>query len=213
MGWAFLFVVAAMLVWLFMESGRTRMAALGLIGFAAAVAGVFFLVLDTPERREGSRKVTGADVSDTAAQRAKIERSRTVLTPARIAMTAARLTPGAETYWGSDGKQHERRDLFSWTFQANVRNLSDEFSARDIHIHIQLFSCPSFFTTPAEAVVIDELERRCALIGERTTGFYNVNLKPSASADLQETVTFDNQPEPRNWRYWADVARVDALIE
>ena len=100
MGWAFLFVVAAMLVWLFMESGRTRMAALGLIGFAAAVIGVFFVVLDAPERREGSRQVTGADVSEAAAQRAKIERSRTVLTPARIAMTAAQLTPGAETFWG-----------------------------------------------------------------------------------------------------------------
>lgn len=213
MGWAFLFVIAVMLVWLFVESRRTRLAALGLIGFVALVTLYFFLVLDAPERREGSKQVRGADVSDTAQLRAKIERARTALTADKIAMGSARLEPGKSTTWGSDGKAHERLDLFSWTFNAEIKNLSDEFAVRDLYIRVRLFSCPSFFQTPAEEVVVDQLERRCALIGDRNVGFYDLRIDPGSSRPISDTITFDNQPEPRNWRYWADVARVDALIE
>ena len=213
MGWAFLFLIAVMLVWLFIESRRTRMAAIGLISLVGLVVTFFFFYLDAPERREASQHVPGADVSETAKQRAKIERARTVLTPARIAMTSARLEPGQETVWGSDGKSHERLDLYSWTFKAEVKNLSDEFAVRDLYIRLRLFSCPSFFETPASEVVIDQLERRCALIGERTAGFYGLGIQPGSSGSISDAVTFDNQPEPRNWRYWADVSRVDAVIE
>lgn len=213
MGWAFLFVVAAMLVWLFLESRKTRLVALGVIAFFATVVMVFFFVLDRPERRQTDVPVPGADVSRTAELRAKIERSRTVLTPASIAMTFARLEPRRELTWGSDGKQHERENLYAWTFSAQVKNLSDEFSVKDMIIKVRLFSCPSFFSTPIDEVVIDELERRCALIGERNTGFYAIGLAPGATQTLSEAIEFDNQPEPRNWRYWAEVTRVDAVIE
>lgn len=213
MGWVFLFVVAAMVAWLFIESKRTRLAAMGLIGFVGLVVLFFFLVLDDPERRAPSRQVTGADVSETAKLRAKIERSRTVLTPARIAMTSAQLEPGRQTYWGSDGKSHERLDPYSWTFKADVKNLSDEFAVRDLYVRLRLFSCPSFFQIPAADVVIDQLERSCSLIGERTVGFYGLDMAPGGVRSIGDAVTFDNQPEPRNWRYWADVARVDAVIE
>ena len=213
MGWAFLFVVAAMLVWLFVESGKTRLIAFGVIAFFAAVGLVFFYVLDAPERRQADAPEGGADVSETAAQRAKIERSRTVLTPASIAMTGAALEPQREVSWGSDGKEHVRENLFAWTFRAQVKNLSTEFAVKDMFVRVRLFSCPSFFSMPAAEVVIDDLERRCALIGDRTTGFYGIDVAQGASYQLEEAIEFDNQPEPRNWRFWAGVSRVDAVIE
>ena len=213
MGWAFLFVIAAMLVWLFLESRRTRLAALGLIGFFGLVLMVFFYVLDQPDRRLADAPVGGADVSETAAKRAKIDRSRTVLTPADVAVRSAKLKPGQKVYWGSDGKQHESEDMFSWVLMADVQNLSEKTAIKDLYLRVRLFSCPSFFSTPVYEVVIGELERRCGLIGDRTTGFYGLDVTPGGQQSIRQDIVFDNQPDPRNWRYWAEVTRVDAIVD
>lgn len=212
MGWAFLFAVAALVAWLFTESA-TRIIAIGLIAFIAAVSLLYFLVLDQPERREAQTpaRETQERVAEELLQRQA--QSQNLIKPADIALLKRTLKSGTDYYWGADGQRMERPDLFDWTFSGEIKNGSPAHTVKDLDIRIRLYSCPTYFSTPVEQAVITELSRNCNQVGERIMTLYGLNLAPNEARGFDEKVNLNNRIEPRNWRYWADVTRVVSQAE
>ena len=75
---------------------------------------------------------------------------------------------------------------------------------------LRLFSCPEFIIGDLD---LSTLEVRCNTIGDRRVALYNLAVEPGGSSSFAETVTFDNQPNPGNWRYWVETISVTAKID
>ena len=58
-----------------------------------------------------------------------------------------------------------------------------------------------------------ELTVKCNKIGDRRIGLYDTGLLPGARQAFSESLTFDNQPQPGNWRYWIDTVSATAKID
>ena len=131
-----------------------------------------------------------------------------MLRPQDIAVIRRKLETGTEFYWDNEGNRVERPDLFSWTFSGEIKNVSEEHTAKNVTFEIRIFSCPVFFSTPVESAQIDELRSNCNPAGERNLTLYNVNLPPGQTKQFKEDFKINNQREPRNWRYWAAITGV-----
>jgi hypothetical protein len=83
---------------------------------------------------------------------------------------------------------------------------------KDVTLNVRLFSCPSYYTTPFEQVKIEDLSLICSRIGERSVGLYDLGLAPQARKPFSQPLTFPNQGNAINWRFWVDVRRVVAQI-
>lgn len=207
----FILALAAVLIWLFAESKASRIAGFSIVGvIAVIVAGYLVWRENESSRREHSP--APAEQRQPAPPPDAIEQSLTALRPSDVALSGLKLESGTETYFGIDGKRYERPDLRSWTLSGEVRNLSTTHGVRDVTLNIRLFSCPSYYTTPFEQVRIEELSLICSKIGERSLGLYDLGLKPQENAPFSQPLTFANQGNAINWRYWIEVTRVVAQI-
>ncbi len=212
-GWIFLFVLTLVIAWLFTDSKATRGLAIGVLVVVAALVFGFFFVIDRPARREAQPQPdTTREREAVQSRRAAVE-SRFALQPSDIGMVKRKLLPGIETFWDNEGNQVERADLFSWTFSGEIRNQSEKHTAQNVTFSIQLFSCPSYFTTPVETVLLDELTRNCNPAGTQNVTLYGIDLGPGKSKAFSEDFKITNQQDPRNWRYWADVSQVGTQAE
>ena len=209
MGWLFLFAVLFLMVFLVLNSNRTRLVALGVLGFFAALVAFYFLVI---EQAEQQARPPAADekLEDTRALAQKAALARQAIKPQEVALETPMFGPGVEQYRSSDGELKERRDLYSWVFAGAVKNLSAEYAVRDVVFRMRLFSCPDFLNGDIELSV---LEVRCNKIGDRRLGLYNLDIAAGGSKPFEENVTFDNQPAPGNWRHQIDIVSVTARIE
>ncbi len=209
MGWIFVLLLVVVLVWLVTENKTTRYAAVGLVSVFGLASIVFFYVLDQPERRE-ARTPTTPPAENPA--REKRETALKVLKPSDVAFIAPELKPGTRKVWANDGTSKDAPDLFSWTLVGSLKNVSPDFPVNDVTFRVRLFSCPDFFSTPASEATVRELTGSCITIGDRSLAIYGLKIVPGDSKTISEQVTFDSQPEPRNWRYAVEVVRVTAEI-
>jgi hypothetical protein len=200
----FVLLVAAVLIGLFAESNLTRVIGISLVAAIAVLVGGYLYWRDTAtsEPRQARQTVP--------AQTRVQEQTLTELSPSDVALAGINLESGVETYSGIDGKQYQRPNLESWTLSGEVRNISRDHRVKEVALKVQLYSCPSYFTTPVPAVKFEDLSLICSRIGERSVGLYDLDLPPQAQKKFSEPVTFPNQGEAINWRFWAAVARVVA---
>jgi hypothetical protein len=200
----FVLLLAAVLIGLFAESTSTRIIGISIVAAIAVLVGGYLYWRDTAT--SVSRQAGQAVPSQTRVQ----GQTLTELSPSDIALAGINLESGVETYWGIDGKQYQRPNLNIWTLSGQIRNLSRDHRVKEVALSVQLYSCPSYFTTPLSAVKYEDLSLICSRIGERSVGLYDLDLPPQAGTKFSEPVTFPNQGEAINWRFWVAVARVVA---
>jgi len=202
----FLLLLACVLIGLFVESPRTRF-----VGFA--VAGVMAVgIIAYALFREHQELPAAPGGSEPAAAPQQVQRSLMAMKPSDIAVVNRVLEPVVETVTGNDGQPQERPNLHLWTFAAEVRNLTADHAVKDVTLRVRLYSCPSYFTTPNNALQVDELRLRCTTNGERSVGIYDVDVPAGGSKPFSQQITFIDQREPVNWRYTVDVERVVAAV-
>ena len=209
--WAFLFLVAGFLVWMFADSRATRAVGFGVLGFIAAISALFFYVLDAPERREAAKPGEDKAIQQVEDVSRKLSTERFSLKPDDVALVGAKLKPASRVSYNNAGERVETPDLFSWTVSGETRNLSDKHGIQDIYLRVRLFDCPVFYTTEQASAKLDDLSRTCSRIGERNLGLYGLGIEAGGSKAFEDSVRFSSQVEPRNWRYWISVDRVNAL--
>ena len=209
--WAFLFLVAGFLVWMFADSRATRTIGFGTLGAIAAITLIFFYFLDSPERREANQPGQDQAIQRVEDVTRKLETQRFSLKPGDVALVGTELKNANKVTYNNAGERVETPDLFSWVVSGEARNLSEEHGIQDIYLRIRLFDCPQFYTTVQAESKPDELSRTCSRIGERSLGLYAVGIAPGDSKSFEDTLSFNDQTEPRNWRYSIAVDRVNAL--
>ncbi len=209
MGWLFLFAVLFLLVFLVLNSNRTRLVALGVLVFMAAVVSVYLLLLDEAEHREVPPAADDR-LKDTRELAKRTALVREAIKPQDIAFNHQKFGPGVQEQRGSDGKLVERPDLYSWKFSGVLKNLNERYAVRDAVFRVRLFSCPDFVTGDIDLAA---MEVRCITIGDRRLALYDLGIEPAGSVPFAEDVTFDNQPKPGNWRYWVETISVTAKID
>ncbi|NNE23324.1 MAG: hypothetical protein HKN11_12020, partial [Rhizobiales bacterium] len=97
MGWLFLFAVLFLMVFLVLNSNRTRLVALGVLGFFAALVAFYFLVI---EQAEQQARPPAADekLEDTRALAQKAALARQAIKPQEVALEKPLFGPGVEQY-------------------------------------------------------------------------------------------------------------------
>jgi hypothetical protein len=203
----FILLLIAVLIWLFAESRTSRIVGFSIVGLIAVLIGIYLIWRET-----------GGNISDQAPQATTqpapvpeaTPAEQSDLRPSDITLSGIKLDSGVETYSGIDGKQYERPNLRSWTLSGSVKNLSTDHGVRDVTLNVRLYSCPPYYTTPINEVKSEELSLICSKIGERSVGLYDLNLPPDQEKQFSQPLTFPNQGNALNWRFWVDVARVVA---
>ncbi len=211
--WAFLFLILGILIWMFADSKATRWIGLGVLSAIALISGVFFYVLDQPERREATAPGVDRTIAEVEEVSRRLETARFALKPADIALLKSSLSPGQTVAWNASGDEQEAVDFSSWTLNGEIKNLSSEHTAQDVSLRARLFDCPAFFTTPIDQVQISRLTSECSMVGQRTVGLYDIKLAPGLTHTFTETIEFIDQIDPRNWRFWVDVTGVTASVQ
>ncbi len=209
--WDFLFLIAGILVWMFADSKSTRLIGFGVLAAIAAISGVFFYVLDQPERRQAAELAPDKAIAEVEEVTRRLETARFALKPADIALLNRKLAPGQKVGTNASGQQQRTSDLFHWTVSGEAKNLSSQYAVQDLSLRVRLYDCPVFFSVPAEETQLSQLDRDCSLTGQRTLGLYGIKIAPGASHKFSEPVEFNDQIEPRNWRYWVEVSNVSAV--
>jgi hypothetical protein len=200
----FVLLVAAVLIGLFAESNLTRVIGISIVAAMAVLVGGYLYWRDTATSVPRQARQT------VPAQTRVQGQTLIELSPSDVALAGINLESGVETYWGIDGKQYQRPNLENWTLAGAVRNISKDHRVKEVALKVQLYSCPSYFTTSVSAVKFEDLSLICSRIGERSVGLYDLDLQPQAQRKFSEPVTFPNQGEAINWRFWVAVARVVA---
>jgi hypothetical protein len=200
----FVLLVAAVLIGLFAESNLTRVIGISIVAAMAVLVGGYLYWRDTATS-------VPRQASQTVPAQTRVQGQTLIeLSPSDVALAGINLESGVETYWGIDGKQYQRPNLENWTLSGAVRNISKDHRVKEVALKVQLYSCPSYFTTPVSAVKFEDLSLICSRIGERSVGLYDLDLPPQAQRKFSEPVIFPNQGEAINWRFWVAVARVVA---
>ncbi len=204
MRWLIFYLLIVAVIWLFIRNTGMRR---GLLATVSVVFAVFMLLFTLTEK-EGDTGSQTAEQFDQARQR---EASQyTSAKPSDVALGKTSLTNATRTLNDSSGRQTTQPDLFRWTLKTTLSNRLDSASIDTVMLQVRLFSCPDFFDTPQQDVTPTLLAGNCTRIGTRSLGLNALDLKPGASLDAEQPITFPNQPEPRNPRYWIDVQTVTA---
>lgn len=209
MGWLFLFAVLFLMVFLVLNSTRTRLVALGVLAFIAGVV-IFYLFFIDGAEQQAVPPAADERLENTKAQAEKATLARRAIGPQEIAVEGQKFGPGTQQYRASDGQLKDRVDLFSWVFAGALKNLSSTYAVRDVVFRVRLFSCPDFLKGDVDSAA---LEVRCNKIGDRRLGFYDLSIAPGGSHTFREGLTFDNQPNPGNWRHLIEPISVIAKID
>jgi hypothetical protein len=204
MRWLVIYLLLIAVIWLFVTNTMWRR---GLLALATVVFGVFMLIFTLTQQE------FEADIQ-TADRFSEVRRQETLTFTAvkktDIAIGQTNLTNPDRTVFDSAGRERVEPDLFSWRLQTMLTNRSAEFTVAGVTLRLTLFSCPVFYDVPQADVDPGKLNANCTVIGTRTVGFDPLDLKPGGSYQGDQVVTFPNQPEPRNPRYWIEVQTVTA---
>jgi len=204
MRWLIVYLLLIAVIWLFITNRTWRR---GLLVVATAGFGVFMLAF-TLTQRDLAPEVKTSD------QFSEIRKRETLtygaLKPTDIAIGRTSLTNPDRSVFDSAGRERIEPYLYSWQLQASLTNRSKEFSVGSLTLRVILYSCPTFYDVAQADVDPDKLTANCTVIGTRSVGLDPLLLKPADTYEVNQVVSFPNQPEPRNPRYWIEVQTVTA---
>lgn len=204
MRWLIIYLLLISVIWLFVTN---RMWRRGLLAFSTIVFGVFMLIFTLTQQD------TEADIK-TADRYSEVRKQESVTYGAvkttDIAIGQTSLTNPNRTVFESGGRERVVPDLFKWQLQTLLTNRSTEFTVTSLTLQVTLYSCPVFYDVVQADIDPGKLDANCTVIGTRTVGFDPIQLKPGGDYQGEQIVTFPNQPEPRNPRYWIRVQTVTA---
>ncbi len=204
MRWLIIYLLLIAVIWLFVTNRIWRRSSLAIATIVFAV----FMLLFTLTQRDIEENVKTAD---TFSEVRKLETlTHGTLKPGDIAIAGTSFTNPDHTVFDSAGRERTEPDLFTWQLRGLFTNRSEEFTVGSLTLRVTLYSCPVFYDVPQADVDPDKLGANCTVIGRRTVGFDPVLLKPGETYLGEQIVTFPNQPDPRNPRYWIEVQTVSA---
>lgn len=206
MRWLIIYLLIMAVLWLFMKGSTLRRA---LMAGVTAVFAVLMVVLVITEKQPGDDAPPPTDQQLSDVRQFEAVRYG-ALVPSDIAINASSLTNTETVQSDPSGREVVRKNPFEWRLVTSITNRSEKYAARDVGLHVQLYSCPPFFSTPQAEVTLDGLRAACSRIGQRRVGFENIALQPGASHDDERIITFPNQTEASNPRYWIEVQTVSA---
>lgn len=204
MRWLVIYLLLIAVIWLFVTNRVWRR---GLVAFATIVFGVFMLIF-TLTQREIEADIKTADRFSEARKQESLTYGAVKKTDIAIGQTS--LTNPSQTVFDGAGRERIVSDLFKWQLQTSLTNRSTEFIVTNVTLQVTLYSCPVFYDVVQADIDPGKLNANCTVIGTRTVGFDPLDLKPAESYQGQQIITFPNQPEPRNPRYWITVQTVTA---
>lgn len=204
MRWLVIYLLLIAVIWLFVTNRLWRR---GLLAFATIVFGVFMLIF-TLTQRDTDSEVKTADRFTEVRRQESVTFGAVKTTDIAIGQTS--LTNPVRTVFDSAGRERSEPDLFRWQLQTSLTNRSTQFTVASVTLRVTLYSCPAFYDVVQADIDPGKLTANCTVIGTRTVGFDPLELKPSENYQGEQVVTFPNQPEPRNPRYWIQVQTVTA---
>ena len=204
MRWLIVYLLLIAVIWLFVTNRVWRRS---LLVVATVLFGVFMLVF-TLTQRELEEDVKTAE---TFSQVQKLETlTHGTLKPGDIGIGRTSFTNPQHTVFDSAGRERTEPDLFTWLLATAFTNRSEQLTVGSLSLRATLYSCPVFYDVPQEDVDPGKLDANCTVIGRRTVGFNPLRIDPGDTVRAEQVVTFPNQPDPRNPRYWIEVQTVTA---
>lgn len=204
MRWLVIYLLLIAVIWLFVTDKMWRR---GLLAFATIMFGAFMLIF-TLTQQEVETEIKTADRFSEVRRQESLTYGAVKTTDIAIGQTS--LTNPNRTVFDSAGRERVEPDLFTWQLQTVLTNRSTEFTVASVTLRVTLYSCPVFYDVVQADIDPGKLNANCTVIGTRTVGFDPLELKPAGSFQGEQIVTFPNQPEPRNPRYWIQVQTVTA---
>lgn len=204
MRWLIIYLLLIAVIWLFITNRVWRRS---LLVIATVVFGVFMLLF-TLAQRDLEGDVKTADTFTEVRKRETLTHG--TLKPSEIAIARTSFTNPDHTVFDSAGRELTEPDLFKWQLQVILTNRSTEFTVGSLTLRVTLYSCPVFYDVAQADVDPGKLGANCTVIGRRSVGFDPIRVKPAETYQGEQIVTFPNQPDPRNPRYWIEVQTVSA---
>ncbi len=204
MRWLIVYLLLIAVIWLFITNRVWRRS---LLATATVLFGVFMLLFTLSQREIEDAATT----ADTFSQVRKLETlTHGTLRPSDIAIDRTSFANPDHTVFDSAGRERIEPDLFKWQLQTAFTNRSTQFTVGSLTLRVTLYSCPVFYQVAQPDVDPGKLDANCTVIGRRSVGFDPIRVKPAETYQGEQIVTFPNQPEPRNPRYWIEVQTVAA---
>ncbi|MEM7635566.1 MAG: hypothetical protein AAF299_13455 [Pseudomonadota bacterium] len=204
MRWLVIYLLLIAVIWLFVTN---RMWRRGLLAFSTIVFGVFMLIF-TLTQRDTEDAVKTADRFTEVRKQERVTFGAVKANDIGLSQTS--LTNPSQTVFDTSGRERVVTDQFRWQLQTLLTNRSTEFTVASVTLQVKLYSCPVFYDVAQADIDPGQLNANCTVIGTRTVGFGPLDLKPAENFQGEQIVTFPNQPEPRNPRYWIEVQTVTA---
>jgi hypothetical protein len=206
MRWLIIYLLAVAVIWLFVRNTVWRR---GLLAMVTAGFAVLMIALALTEQQQGAVAPTQTD-----RQLSEVRQSEALrygaLKPSDIAISSSNLTSTEVVGTDPSGRELRRPDPFRWQLTTRISNRSETYTARDVGLRVQLYSCPPFFATPQAEVTLEALRAACSRVGQRTVGLEKISLAPGESHDDERIINFPNQLVASNPRYWIEVQTVTA---
>jgi hypothetical protein len=204
MRWLIVYLLLVAVIWLFVANTNLRRAILAATTVLFAAFIVLFTVIEKPDAPETA----------TAEQFKQARQKETVrygaVTAADIAIDKTSLNNASRTIFDSAGREQTVPDLYNWEFETSLTNRSTQYTVDSISVRLSLYSCPQFYDVPQTEVDPGRLSANCTIIGRRSIDLDQLGLKPGQSTTDKRSITFPNQSEPRNPRYWLEVQSATA---
>lgn len=206
MRWLIVYLLAMAIIWLFMKDSTLRRGLMAAITAAFAVLMVVLVLTETPPD-ESAPPRTDERLSEVRQSEAVLYGA---LKPSDIAINTSSLANTETVRFDHSGREIRQPNPLQWRLQTSITNRSADYTARDVRLNVLLYSCPPFFDTPQSGVTDGDLRSACSRIGQRTVGLDGIALKPGAAHEDERVISFPNQLEASNPRYWIEVQSVNA---
>jgi hypothetical protein len=193
-------------IWLFVRNTTWRR---GLLATVSAIFAVLMIALTLSEKQAGE------DAPPPTAQRLdQVRQSEAMrhgaLKPSDIAINSSSLSNTETTVTDTSGRDITRSNPLQWRLVTSISNRSTTYTARDVGLRVMLYACPTFFSTPQADITANDLRSACSRVGQRTVGLEKIALAPGETHNDERIITFPNQLEATNSRYWIEVQTVSA---
>jgi hypothetical protein len=206
MRWLIIYLLAMAVIWLFIKGTSLRR------GLMAAVTTLFvmlMIILTLSENNSDNAGLLPTNEQFSQVQQRDALRQQ-ALSASDVAIRSASLANIEVTQFDSAGRERTRPDPLRWTFKAELLNRSQQYKVSGVVLRVRLYSCPEFLSTPQDDMNPSTLSASCSQVGQRTVGLETIGLAPGAAQTIEQEITFPNQTEATNSRFWVDVQTVTA---
>lgn len=208
MRWLIIYLLAMAVIWLFIKNTGWRR---GLMAAVTTVFAVSMIILTLSEDDSGNAKLPPTNEQFSQVQK-RDEIRYQALSASDVAIRSASLANVQVTRFDSAGREFAQPDPLRWTFKADLLNRSQDYEVSGVILRVRLYSCPAFLTTPQADMTPSTFRASCSQVGQRTVGLETINIATGASKAVEQIITFPNQTEATNPRFWVDVQTVTAQV-